>query len=166
MQIDSHCIREANVPRLMIMLITAALIAAVWIGLKIPCQTGLAVTAQSPVKDNLFGGAAKLFLPELAAAAILSFGRKSKFAFAAAASVFAIRGLAIGHAVCFCTVNSANAETVGALAAFCAATLMLAAYAIFLTNVKDKSNPAFGLLCYLAVSGGACILKAVPYLFL
>lgn len=148
-------------------LITAALIAAVWAGMKIPCENGLAVTLEHPMKSDLLGGAAKLFLPELTAAAILSLcNKKGRLGQTATAAVFAFRGVAAGYAVCFCRANSANAEMLSALVASCAATLLFAAYAVILTNAENKSSPTFKMLCYLAVSGAACALKAAPYLFL
>lgn len=153
--------------KLTAILVTAALFAAVWIGLKMPSGKGFSVAVLSPVsgKDALTG-AAMLCFPDLLSAALLTVSGGRAFTYAAALSVFFLRGLAIGHTANFCVVNSVNSAAIGAFISYCAVTLLLAVYAVFIREEKGETGAFFKMLCYFTVSGASVVLRVVPYLFI
>ncbi len=157
---------EAGYTKITVLITAAALAAAVWIGLKLPTESGLSLAVSSPLTgDELLLSASKLAFPDILSAAILSLPCGRTFSSLAGCAVFFLRGLVIGHTAMFCTVNSVSPAAVGALTAYCAVTLMLMLYAVLLTRGKREGNAVSGILCYLAVSGASVILRTVPYLF-
>ena len=157
---------EAGFTRIKMLITAAALAAAVWIGLKLPAQSGLSLAVRSPLRgDELLLSASRLAFPDILSAAILSLPCGRTFSSLTGCAVFSLRGLAIGHAALFCTVNSVSSAAVGALTAYCAVTLMLILYALLMTRRNGEEHAVSRLLCYLAVSGASVILRTVPYLF-
>lgn len=156
-----------NFVKLYICLIAAALAAAVWIGLELPAQSGLTVGLLSPARDGkLLSEGVKLLLPEILTAALLTFPSGKVFSSFAAAFLFAFHGVAAGHTVRYCVVNSVDAAAIGVCVSYAALTLMFYVYAVFMREGNGTCTNLFRLLCYFTVSGAAIILRIVPFLFI
>ena len=157
--------RNADERILTALLIVATLSATIWAGTVIECSKGQNV-AIAPLftGENKLTDIGFLTLPDILTAAVFSLPLGKITERIVTFAVFAVRGLAVGHTFCFCTVNSVSAAALGAVAAYCVVTLMFGFYRIYISDKKEMGTPA-RLLCYLTVSGAAVIIRTVPYLF-
>lgn len=151
--------------KVFICLATAVLVTAVWLGTKLPADEGMAISVFSPFeKGTITDAEVLLLLPELVSAALLTLPLGRVFSSVSASAVFAVHGMAIGHTVRYCAVNSVDAAAIGVGVSYSALTLMMVVYAVFMR--EEKGTGFFRLLCYLTVSGAAIILRIVPFLFM
>ena len=159
--------RGNNFLKIYICLIAAALAAAVWAGLELPAESGLTVMLMSPARDGklLYYGA-RLLLPEIITAAFLTVPSGKVFSSVAAVFLFAVHGVAAGHTLKYCVVNSVDAAAIGVCVSYAALTLLFYIYAVFMREENGSCTNLFRLLCYFTVSGAAIILRIVPFLFI
>ncbi len=78
----------------------------------------------------------------------------------------ALRGMALGAAISFCTENALPSAAVGMTASFGAVSALLLCYGIFMHRISCETGFLYRILCYFAVSGAAALLRLLPYLLL
>lgn len=146
----------------------AAFVICIAVGTYMGGDGGALVHLENPFHGDasFFFTCAQICFFDIVQTLLIGVGAGQRMFVPVATAISALRGVALGAAISFCTENALPGAAVGMTASFGTVSVLLLCYGIFMHRIACETSFLYRVLCYFAVSGAAVLLRLLPYLLL